>query len=58
MLPILAQMRVYQKDILYGQGDNSEEIFFIVAGRVKFYYNIFFNEPEKQPLMRPFNMHV
>lgn len=31
-------MKVYKKDILYGQGDPSEEIFFIIKGRVKFYY--------------------
>lgn len=44
MLPLLAQMKVYQKDILYGQGDPSEDIFFIIKGRVKFYYKRPFTE--------------
>lgn len=38
MLSLLAQMKVYKNDILYCQGDPSEEIFFIIKGRVKFYY--------------------
>jgi CRP-like cAMP-binding protein len=33
-------------------------VFFIVAGRVKFYYNIFYLEPTKTPYLKPFNMHV
>jgi len=37
-------MKVYQKDVLYGQGDQSEEIFFIIKGRVKFYYNTNFKQ--------------
>lgn len=68
MLPVLTQMKVYQKDILYGQGDQSEEIFFIVKGRVKFYVNLYFNCPELELQNEgeiddklthmPFNMHV
>lgn len=49
MLPLFHQMKVYKHDILYGQGDQSEEIFFIIMGRVKFYYlHSLKTEKEKQ----------
>jgi CRP-like cAMP-binding protein len=51
-------MKVYQKDVLYGQGDQSEEIFFIIKGRVKFYYNTNFKQIEAQPNLVPINLHV
>lgn len=38
MLPLFAHMNVYRKDFLYNQGDQSEEVFFIFKGRVKFFY--------------------
>ena len=40
MLPLFAHMNVYKKDFLYNQGDQSEEVFFIFKGRVKFFYKI------------------
>jgi CRP-like cAMP-binding protein len=33
-------------------------VIFIVSGRVKFYYDVNFKEPEKAPKLRPFNLHV
>jgi hypothetical protein len=32
-------MNAYSKDILYSQGDNPEEVFFIVMGKVKLLYD-------------------
>ena len=43
-LPILKEMRVYSRDILYNQGDNPEEVFFITLGKVKLLYD--FSEAE------------
>jgi len=39
-LPLLRQMKVYAKDILYSQGDTAEEVFFIMKGKVKIYVDI------------------
>lgn len=62
ILPLFSQMKVYKKDILYGQLDQPEEIFFIIKGRVKFYYNKNFRacalDSEAKPDMIPINMHV
>jgi CRP-like cAMP-binding protein len=40
MLPLFRSMKVYTKDILYHQEDQSEELFFIVTGEVKFYVKL------------------
>ena len=47
MLPLFSQMKVYKDDALYGQNDPAEEVFFIIKGRVKLYYNIFCQRPDK-----------
>ena len=45
-------------DALYGQNDPAEEIFFIISGRVKLYYNVFCNEPMKVARFIPVNVCV
>lgn len=48
ILPQLKPMNVFNKDILYNQGDLPEEVFFILKGRVKLFYDINFgNYPAK-----------
>ena len=57
-------MKVYQKDILYNQGDYAEEVFFILKGRVKMYYDVNESLLEKQEksekviINMPFNLYV
>ena len=58
MLPLLSQIKVYSKDVLYGQGDQSAEIFFIIRGRVKFFYNVNFKDVHALPNNVPINLHV
>ena len=58
MLPLLSQIKVYPKDVLYGQGDQSQEIFFIIKGRVKFFYNTNFQDVRAKPNNVPINLHV
>ena len=52
MLPLFRSMKVYTKDILYHQEDQSEELFFIVTGEVKFYVklNIEGQKPKNVPI--------
>jgi CRP-like cAMP-binding protein len=38
MVPLFSQMKLFKKDILYTQGDQSQEVFFIIKGRVKFFW--------------------
>jgi CRP-like cAMP-binding protein len=56
ILPLLKPMKVHAKDVLYNQGDHAEEIFFIVKGRVKLYYDL--NEGIGEPNNVPFNLYV
>ena len=58
MLPLFSQMKVYKDDALYGQNDPAEEIFFIIKGRVKQYYNIFCHQPMKDARNVPVNITV
>ena len=58
MLPLFSQMKVYKDDALYGQNDPAEEIFFIIKGRVKLYYNIFCSRPDREPENVPVNVCV
>ena len=58
MLPLFSQMKVYKDDALYGQNDPAEEIFFIIKGRVKLYYNIFCKRPDKNAKNVPVNVCV
>jgi len=58
VLPLLKPMKVYKKDILYGQGDQSEEIFFIIHGRVKFYFNLTHGQKDTKAKNIPINLHV
>ena len=58
MLPLFSQMKVYKDDALYGQNDPAEEIFFIIKGRVKLYYNIFCKTPDKNAKNVPVNVCV
>ena len=59
MLPLFIQMKVYKEDILYGQNDQAEEVFFIFRGRVKFYYDLFFNNgPAERHFSQPINLTV
>lgn len=58
MLPLFSQMKVYKDDALYGQNDPAEEIFFIIKGRVKLYYNIFCVNPEYDAQYVPVNVCV
>ena len=58
MLPLFSQLQVYMFDALYGQNDPAEEIFFIISGRVKLYYNVFCNEPMKAARFIPVNVCV
>lgn len=51
-------MKVYKDDALYGQNDPAEEIFFIIKGRVKMYYNIFCQRPDQDPQYVPVNICV
>jgi len=51
-------MKVYKDDALYGQNDPAEEIFFIIKGRVKLYYNIFCLSPDKDAQYVPCNICV
>lgn len=56
MLPLFSQMKVYKDDALYGQNDPAEEVFFIIKGRVKQYYNIFCQRPDKDAQYLPVNV--
>lgn len=67
MLPMLQPMKMYKKDILYSQGDPAEDIFFIIKGRVKFFYQKKVTDEEKAMLKErgislpepvPINLHV
>lgn len=49
-------MNVHPKDVLYNQGDHAEEIFFIVKGRVKLFYDL--SEGLGEPNNVPFNLYV
>lgn len=40
ILPMLKPMRMFPEDVIYNQGDKSEEIFFILRGRVKIMLNL------------------
>ena len=51
-------MKVYRGDALYGQNDPPEEIFFIIKGRVKHYFNIFSHRPDKEAHYIPVNVSV
>ena len=51
-------MKVFKDDALYGQNDPAEEIFFIITGRVKLYYNIFCKRPDKNAKYVPVNICV
>ena len=60
-------MKVYKKDILYGQGDQSGEVFFIIKGRVKFFWKKPGEQSEEHPEGEeeisqskpdPINLHV
>ena len=51
-------MKVYKGDNLYGQNDPAEEIFFIIRGRVKLYYNIFCQQPNRKAKYKPINICV
>lgn len=58
ILPALKPMKVYKKDVLYNQGDYAEEVFFILKGRVKMYYDV--NSGLEGGLINnvPFNLYV
>lgn len=56
MLPLFSQMKVYKDDALYGQNDPAEEIFFIIKGRVKLYYNIFCQIPDREAQYVPVSL--
>ena len=56
ILPLLKQMKVYPQECLYNQADHADEIFFIVHGRVKIYYDL--NEGFGDPDNHPFNLYV
>lgn len=67
MLPMLQPMKMYKKDILYSQGDPAEDIFFIIKGRVKFFYETKVSEDDRKLLKErnvqlpepvPINLHV
>ena len=58
MLPLFSQMKVYKDDALYGQNDPAEEIFFIIKGRIKLYYNIFCQVPDREAQYVPVNLFV
>jgi len=64
MLPLFGQMRLYKKDILYAQGDPSDDVFFIIMGRVKFFWkkpmsSDQYREKGKLPEPpEPINLHV
>ena len=55
---MFSQMKVYKDDALYGQNDPAEEIFFIIKGRVKLYYNINATRPDKDANFMPVNVCV
>ena len=56
IFPLLKPMKVSAKDVLYNQGDHAEEIFFIVKGRVKLFYDV--SEGFGEPNNVPFNLYV
>lgn len=44
---------------MYGQNDQAEEVFFISRGRVKFYYDLFFNNgPAERHFSQPLSLTV
>ena len=58
ILPLFSTMKVYKKDVMYNQGDQSLDIFFIIRGRVKFYVDLNQDVLGKEPANVPIHLHV
>jgi hypothetical protein len=41
-------MKVYKKDILYGQNDPAADVFFIIKGRVRFLWRHILTKEEEE----------
>lgn len=48
MLSLFHQMKVYKKDILYGQNDPAADVFFIIKGRVRFLWRHILTKEEEE----------
>lgn len=59
ILPMLKPLKVMLDDIIYNQKDKSKEIYFLIRGRVKLWYNL---NPSSsilsEPFLKGFNQYV
>lgn len=54
---MLKPMKLFERDIIYQQGEYAEEIFFIVQGRVKMYVDLA-EHHDDEPIFLPYNLYV